>query len=133
MDQDATWYGGRPRPRRQCVRWGPSSPPTERGTAPPLFGPCLLRRNGRPSQLLPSSCSIQPQGRNIRRGDSTGHLMMMSDVVSQTNKLWAESRAFSSTSVCCDVSGHRARWSVAPWSTRSGLPVASEQSISVGV
>jgi len=25
MDQDATWYGGR-RPRRQRVRWGPSSP-----------------------------------------------------------------------------------------------------------
>ena len=24
MDQDATWYGGRPRPRRHCVRWGPS-------------------------------------------------------------------------------------------------------------
>jgi len=21
MDQDATWYGGRLRPRRQCVRW----------------------------------------------------------------------------------------------------------------
>jgi len=26
MDQDATWYGGMPRPRRHCVRWGPSSP-----------------------------------------------------------------------------------------------------------
>ena len=26
MDQDAIWYGGRPRPRRHCVRWGPSSP-----------------------------------------------------------------------------------------------------------
>jgi len=26
------WYGGRPRPRPHCVRWGPSSP-TERGTA----------------------------------------------------------------------------------------------------
>ena len=23
MDQDATWYGGRPRPRQLCVRWGP--------------------------------------------------------------------------------------------------------------
>ena len=22
MDQDATWYGGRPPPRRHCVRWG---------------------------------------------------------------------------------------------------------------
>jgi len=26
MDQDATWYGGRPWPRPHCVTWGPSSP-----------------------------------------------------------------------------------------------------------
>ena len=26
MDQDATWYEGRPRPRPHCVTWGPSSP-----------------------------------------------------------------------------------------------------------
>ena len=26
MDQDATWYGGWPRTRRLCVRWGPSLP-----------------------------------------------------------------------------------------------------------
>ena len=26
MDQDATWYGGRPRPRPHCVRRRPSSP-----------------------------------------------------------------------------------------------------------
>ena len=26
MDQDATWYGGRPRAKRHCVRWVPSSP-----------------------------------------------------------------------------------------------------------
>ena len=26
MDQDATWYGGRPRPTRHCVRCGPSYP-----------------------------------------------------------------------------------------------------------
>jgi len=24
MDQDATWYGGRPETRVLCVRWGPS-------------------------------------------------------------------------------------------------------------
>jgi len=24
--QDATWYEGKPRPRRRCVRWGRSSP-----------------------------------------------------------------------------------------------------------
>ena len=26
MDQDATWYEGRPQPRPHCVRWGSSSP-----------------------------------------------------------------------------------------------------------
>jgi len=49
-------YGGRPWPRRHCVRWRPSSP-TERGiAAPPIFGPCLLLPKGRPSQQLLSSC-----------------------------------------------------------------------------
>ena len=35
MRQDATWYGGRPRPMRHCVRWGrdPVLPP-KRDTAP---------------------------------------------------------------------------------------------------
>jgi len=32
MDQDATWYEGRPRPRPHYVTWGPSSPPLQRGT-----------------------------------------------------------------------------------------------------
>jgi len=31
MDQDATRYRGRPRPRRHCIRWGPSSPPKGHG------------------------------------------------------------------------------------------------------
>jgi len=41
MDQAATWYGGRPRPRRHCVRWAPSSA-TERGTAAPSFRPMSI-------------------------------------------------------------------------------------------
>ena len=44
MDQDATWWGDRPRPRRNCVRWGATSP-TERGTAAPPNPPCLLWPN----------------------------------------------------------------------------------------
>jgi len=55
MDQDATWYGVRSRPRRHYVKWGPSSP-KKRGTSP-IFGPCLLWPNGCPSQLHLSSCS----------------------------------------------------------------------------
>ena len=45
MDQDPTWYGGRPRLRRHCVRWGLSSPsPT--GAHPEILGPCPLWPNG---------------------------------------------------------------------------------------
>jgi len=32
-DQDGTWLGGRPQPRRLCVRWGPS-PLLKRGPSP---------------------------------------------------------------------------------------------------
>ena len=41
IDQNATWYGGKPRLRRRCVRRGPSSP-AKVAQQPPLFGPCLL-------------------------------------------------------------------------------------------
>jgi len=36
MDQDATWYKGRPWPRRHCVTWGPSSALPKKGAEPPL-------------------------------------------------------------------------------------------------
>jgi len=71
IDQNSTWYIGVPRPRLHCVRWEPSSP-TERAQQPPNIvpvlrahvgqsaslncGPCLLWRNGRPSQQLLISC-----------------------------------------------------------------------------
>jgi len=43
MDEDATWYGGRPQPRPHCVRRGSGcSPATGAQQLPPLFGPCLL-------------------------------------------------------------------------------------------
>jgi len=42
MDQDATWYEGRPRPRPHCVRWGPSSPSLKREhSSPQILGPCF--------------------------------------------------------------------------------------------
>jgi len=34
MGQDATWCGGRPRPKQHCVRWGPGPPPQKGGRAP---------------------------------------------------------------------------------------------------
>ena len=43
MDENATWYGSRPRPRPHCIRQGPSSPNPRKGhNTPASFGPCLL-------------------------------------------------------------------------------------------
>ena len=39
MDQDGTWHGNRPQPRRLCVKWRPS-PSSKRGL--PSFWPALL-------------------------------------------------------------------------------------------
>ena len=38
IHQDISWCGGRPRPRRHCVRCGPSSP-VKRAQPPPNFRP----------------------------------------------------------------------------------------------
>jgi len=40
-DQNATWYGGRTRTRRLCVRWGPRSAP-KKGVQPPNFRPLFI-------------------------------------------------------------------------------------------
>ena len=58
MDQDATWYEGRPRRRPHCVRWGlrPTTRP-KKGHSP-NFGRLLLWPNGRPSELLLSSSVV---------------------------------------------------------------------------
>jgi len=40
MDQDATWYGGKPRPRPYCVRWGPAS--HGKGHSSPHFWPMSI-------------------------------------------------------------------------------------------
>ena len=47
MDQDATWYGSRPQPRRLCVRWRPRSilPKKGAGLPSPIFVPLLLWPN----------------------------------------------------------------------------------------
>jgi len=55
MDQDAKWYGGRPRPRRHCVRWVPSSPPLKGHTQTPNFWPISVvakRLDGLRSHLV---------------------------------------------------------------------------------
>ena len=42
---NATWYGGRPQPRRHCARWGPSSS-SPKWAQPPIFGQCPLWPKG---------------------------------------------------------------------------------------
>jgi len=42
MDQGATWYGGRPRPRRHCVRWRPSYPHGKGHSSSPTFRPISI-------------------------------------------------------------------------------------------
>jgi len=37
MDQDGFWHGGRPQPRRLCVKWGPSPFPKRGRSSPPQF------------------------------------------------------------------------------------------------
>jgi len=55
MDEDATWYGSRPRPRPRCIRRGPISPRKGHSSLA-LFSAHVYRGHGRPSQLLLSSC-----------------------------------------------------------------------------
>ena len=45
MYQDTTWYGGRPKPRRHCVRMG-TQLASPKGAQPPIFGQCPLWPNG---------------------------------------------------------------------------------------
>jgi len=68
LDQDTTWYGGRLRPRRHCIRRGPNS--THRkghNSPPPLFGSCLLWPNGRPTPIsaTASCCLLSLSGRSF--------------------------------------------------------------------
>ena len=57
MDEDATWYRSRPRPRPHCVSPGPSFPAKGAEQPPPLFSAQVYCGDGRPpSQLLLSSC-----------------------------------------------------------------------------
>ena len=37
MDEAGTWHGGRPQPRRLCIRWEPSLPPKKGAEPPPQF------------------------------------------------------------------------------------------------
>jgi len=64
MHQDVTWYGGRPRPRRLCVRWWPSYRQKKRHTHPhPIFGPWLFGQTvGRIKMPLSTVVNVRSGG-----------------------------------------------------------------------
>ena len=37
MEEAGTWHGGRPQPRRVCVRWGPSPSPKRGRASSPIL------------------------------------------------------------------------------------------------
>jgi len=67
MDQDTTWYGGRPQPR-----WGPCSVLPKNGGEPPspIFGLFLLWSNG----CNTAACIKMPLGMEV--GLSPGDFML---------------------------------------------------------
>jgi len=68
MDEGGTWHGGRPQPRRLCVRWVPSPLP-QKGVEPssPIFGPVLMWPNGWMHQNATwYGCWPQPRGLCVR-------------------------------------------------------------------
>ena len=90
MDQDATWYGDRPRPTRHCVRCGPSYPQKKGHTYHhPIFGPCLLWPNGwmdedaawyRSRPRFRPHCTRRGTSQLARKGHSSPHFRPMSIV-----------------------------------------------------
>jgi len=70
MHQDTAWYGGRPQPRRHCLRWGPSSP-TLKGHSPNfrLMSVVVKRLDG----LRCTWCEGRPRPRRlcVREGPSS--------------------------------------------------------------
>jgi len=68
MNYDATWYGGRHRPRRLCVRWGPS-PVCKKGWSPRNFWPvCCGQTAGWIKMALGMEVGLGP-GHNVLDGD----------------------------------------------------------------
>ena len=60
INQDATWYGGRPLPRRLCVRWGPCCPSAKKGRSPPPnFRPMFIVSCRTRVSWLYACCQIQ--------------------------------------------------------------------------
>jgi len=90
MDQDGTWHGGRPQPRPQCVRWGPSS--IQRGTVPQFSAHVCCGQMtewikmplGREVDLGPGNIVLDEEPAPAKKGHSTPTFRPMSIVRGQT-------------------------------------------------
>jgi len=56
LDHDVTWYGGRPQPKRNCIRLGPSSPSPKRGR---------IRHNFRPMSIVAKRSPISATAEHL--------------------------------------------------------------------
>jgi len=83
------WYGGRPQPRRHCVRWGPSSPPPK-GHSPQFSA------NVRCSQT--AGLMKTPFGTEVDIGP--GHIVLDGDPAPPPRKRGTTAPHFSAH-VCC--------------------------------
>jgi len=74
MDQDATWYGGRPQPRPHFVTWGPSSPPLKGAQQLPKFSAhvCCGQMAGWSKMPLVMEVGLSP-GHIVLDGDPPHH------------------------------------------------------------
>ena len=106
MDQDGTWHGHRPQPRRLCVRWG-SSPSPKMGQSPfPNFRPISIvaKRLDVIKMPLGMEVGLSP-GDFVRSGPST------------LPKKGADPPQFSAHVYC----GQTAAWIKMPLGTDVGL------------
>ena len=78
MYQDATWYGGRPRPRSHCVRWDPAPFP-KKGTSAPTFWPMSIVSK----RLDGSGCHLV---RTTEVGLVLGHIVLDGDPATLSQK-----------------------------------------------
>jgi len=102
MDQDATWYGDRPRPRRHCFGWRPSSPFPKKGTKP---------RNCRPMSIV---------AKRLHGQDATwyGGKPRPRPYCARWGQSSHPERGHSGPNLCC---GQTAGWIKMPLGTKVGL------------
>jgi len=71
MDQDATWYGGRPRPTRHCVRCGPATPRKKGTLTPPNVWPMSIVAKWLDEDAAWYGSRPRPRPHCTRRGPSS--------------------------------------------------------------